>query len=42
MISSVAGTYTFVSFETFGARIAPKDFPGTFMTIMNALSNLSS
>ena len=37
-----AGSLLYVSTETFVARIASKDMPGTFMNIMNAASNLSN
>ena len=41
-ITRYAQAKWFVSYETFVARIANKEIPGTFMNLMNAVANLSS
>ena len=42
IISSYANAKWFVAYETFNARIANREIPGTFMNVMNGISNLSS
>ena len=42
VVDTYANSLWFVSYETFNARIANKEIPGTFMNVMNAISNLAN
>ena len=42
VISTISNAKWFVSYETFVARIANKEIPGTFMNLLNGVSNLAN